>query len=228
MKETDRKGNEMEQMTSRQSFAIKCASNLDVRELEISYDEASNIIKTLNKDEEFYALQVEDLLKRGAKGTPKPFKKYEGKKSKGTKATKKIQSTLVKPKKKSKDQAHQELYDRADKAGREAAEACTPVPMHVVERANPLDDSSPIVKQYAPVMSGVCGFAWVSIKPATSSFAKWLKKNELGRPDSYYGGLTVWVSNYGQSMEKKEAYAGAFAQVLRDAGFKAYSMSRMD
>jgi hypothetical protein len=38
----------------------------------------------------------------------------------------------------------------------------------------------------------------------------------------------MWVFDYNQSMELKEAYAHAYAKVLRDAGFNAYANSRMD
>lgn len=119
------------------------------------------------------------------------------------------------------------LYREADEAGRKAAEAAVPTPMVVVQRENPFDDSSAIVKEYAPVMGGVCGFAWVTVRPANSSFALWLKKNQ-GARTGYYGGMELWVSGYGQSMQRKEAYAKAFAQVLRDNGLDASAGSRMD
>jgi len=120
------------------------------------------------------------------------------------------------------------LYERADAAGRAEADACTPQPMHVVQREHPLDDTSRIVKAYAPVMSGVCGFAWVNIKPGNGSFARHLKRLGLARTDSYYGGVSVRVFGYGQSYEKKLAYAAAFADVLKEAGIRAMSMGRLD
>lgn len=120
-----------------------------------------------------------------------------------------------------------ELYARADAAGKKAADECVPVPMHVVERENPFDDNSPIIKRYAPVMDGPCGFAWVIVKPGNSSFARYLKKIGFSR-DSYYGGINVWVRGYGQSYMRKGAYARAFAGVLSEAGIDAYAMSRMD
>lgn len=123
--------------------------------------------------------------------------------------------------------SHAQLFDLADLAGRDAAEAAVPTPMIVVQRANPLDDNSPIVKQYEPVMGGVCGFAWVVVRPGTSAFARWIKANK-GARKHYYGGMELWVSRYGQSMERKEAYAQAFAKVLRDHGVDAYAGSRMD
>jgi len=115
----------------------------------------------------------------------------------------------------SKDQEFQKIWDEAVTAGRTAGENETPIPM-VVSGG------------YAPVLDGVCGFAWVSVKPATSAFAKWLKKNELARRDSYEGGLRISVFEYNQSMGRKQAHATAMAEVLRSYGFSAYAGSRMD
>jgi len=75
---------------------------------------------------------------------------------------------------------------------------------------------------------GCCGFAWVNIKPGTSKFARFLKENGIARKDSYFGGVSVWVSVGGQSIDKKEAYAGAYADVLQANGIRAFAMSRMD
>jgi hypothetical protein len=120
------------------------------------------------------------------------------------------------------------VYQLADAAGAEAAEKASPTPMVVVQHANPLDDSSPVVRQYAPVEGGVCGFAWVTVRPGNCSFALWAAKNK-GWSKAYHGGMQLWVSAYGQSMERKDAYAQAFAAVLRDElGIRAYSGSRMD
>jgi hypothetical protein len=130
--------------------------------------------------------------------------------------------------KESREQKWADLYARAHAAGLEAGDAHMPTPMIVERHANPLDDSSPVVQRWAPVMSGVCGFAWVSIRPGNSSFALWMKKHGHARSDSYAGGVRVHVWLYNQSMEKKEAYASAFADVLRDEGIKAYAQSRMD
>lgn len=112
------------------------------------------------------------------------------------------------------------IYNAADLAGSIAALGITPTAMRVID---------PINRTVEVVNDGVCGFAWVNIKPGNSGFAKFLKNNGYARKDDYYGGVTVWVSGYNQSMQKKEAYAGAFARSLRDAGFdRVYSMSRMD
>jgi hypothetical protein len=127
---------------------------------------------------------------------------------------------------KNKTAGFEELHAKAHAAGEAAAAKCTPTPMVVSEHTNPLNDNSP-VKQSWYVPSGVCGFAWVNVVPGNCAFANWLKANKLGRP-GYGGGVNVWVSAYGQSMELKEAYADAYAKVLNEAGVKAYSQSRMD
>lgn len=119
-----------------------------------------------------------------------------------------------------------ELFDRAHAAGMAALKSHTPRPMTVVGHTNPLDDSSP-VREAWHVSEGVCGFAWVVIHPGNCSFACWLRKNKIGHKH-YYGGWEIWVSEGGQSMERKQAYAQAFAEVVKTAGIKAYTGSRMD
>ena len=120
------------------------------------------------------------------------------------------------------------IWNEAHAAGMAAANAHTPTPMVVVQRADMFDDNSPVVHAYAPVMGGVCGFAWVIIKPANSKFANWCKKANGLTKDGYYGGLNYWIGAFGQSYEKKCAYADAFAKVLTANGITAYAMDRMD
>jgi len=120
------------------------------------------------------------------------------------------------------------LYQQAHQVANDAASACTPTPMVVEKHANMLDDNSPVKKAWV-VDGGVCGFAWVVIKPANSSFALWCKKNRQEAVSrNYYGGLSIHADVGGQSMEIKEAWAYAFAGVLQNAGIEAYGQSRMD
>lgn len=93
------------------------------------------------------------------------------------------------------------LFNKAHAAGLTAGNACQP--------------------------GGVCGFAWVHIPDGRSSCAHWLTKTNRGSK-GYPRGVDIWVSYFGQSLERKEAYARAFAQVLRNYGIKCYSQSRMD
>jgi hypothetical protein len=110
----------------------------------------------------------------------------------------------------------QTLYDKARSSGLFAGQEVKPRPMVVVEHANPLDDHSRVVNQWH-VPEGVCGFAWINLRPGNHPFCNWLKKQGLGRRDSYYGGVTVWVQDFDQSHTRKVSYAHAFAQVINEA-----------
>jgi hypothetical protein len=119
-----------------------------------------------------------------------------------------------------------ELHRLADEAGNLAAEALRPVPMVVGQAkslfSNEIDTSKPTYF----VADGVCGFAWVKFKGNTP-WARWAKKAGLAR-SSYPSGLQISVHAFNQSMQKKEAYAQAYARVLNDHGIEAYADSRLD
>lgn len=111
------------------------------------------------------------------------------------------------------------LLNDAHLAGLKAGNEVVPVPM-VVSGG------------YAPIADGLCGFAWVTIK-GIGPLAKHVKSIMTRDPRSgwskgYPSGLTLWVHEFNQSITRKEAYAYAFAQVLRAAGFSAVSGSRLD
>ena len=105
------------------------------------------------------------------------------------------------------------VFEKAWEAGHYAAATVIPEPM--------------VIAGYAPISEGVCGFAWITIKPGTSPAARYAKKYLKART-GYYGGMEIWVSGYGQSMTRKEAFAEAAAAVLREAGIAATAGSRMD
>lgn len=121
----------------------------------------------------------------------------------------------------------QQIFEEAQTAGREAVAQLQVIPM-AVQQAEGLFDQFDPSKPYEVVADGACGFAWVNVRPGTSKFAKWLKESGNARADSYYGGVTIWISSYNQSVQKKEAHAEAMAKVLRDNGIKAYAASRLD
>ena len=121
-----------------------------------------------------------------------------------------------------------EIYAEAHSAGMAAGNKSKPVPMVVGTPSTPLGNDIDYSKETYYVADGVCGFAWVNIKPARGKFVTWLKKADIGRKDNYYGGYTIWVSEFGQSVTRKENYARAFAKVLGDNGITAYNMSRLD
>lgn len=124
------------------------------------------------------------------------------------------------------------LYRKAQQAGQQAADAITPQPMVVGTATSLFGNDIDRTKPVYVVRGGVCGFAWVVIKPATGGFVRWLKAQNIGYKN-YYGGWAVSANprtapDLAQSMEIKRAYAYAFAQVLKEAGLKAYVESRMD
>lgn len=83
------------------------------------------------------------------------------------------------------------------------------------------------------VLRGLCGFAWVRIRPARGKMVTWLKKNNIGSTDHYRGGYTLWVGsdiNVGstQSVDVKYAAAKAACAVFSKYGIRAYPESRLD
>ena len=121
--------------------------------------------------------------------------------------------------------AFQSAFAKAVKAGLAAGAAKVPSPMIV----NEMVGMSNAVKQSWYVPEGPCGFAWVNVSPGNSPFANWLKKNKLASK-SYSGGVDIWISDFGQSVEQKEACASAMAKVLQmELGMSSiYASSRLD
>jgi hypothetical protein len=111
------------------------------------------------------------------------------------------------------------IIGTAMREGEYSAMNCIPPTMYVTDRAGRIVEE---------VTEGVCGFAWVNVKPGNSAFARYLKETNVARKDSYYGGVTVWVSHFNQSYERKMAYARAFAGVLQQHGINAHAMGRLD
>lgn len=119
---------------------------------------------------------------------------------------------------------HHELFQRAYAAGMDALNAATPTAIIVTQSdifGRPVEGA----KQYR-IDEGCCGFAWVRIKGNTG-FARSMKSLGLFRK-AWDRGYEFWVSEGGQSVERKEAFARAFAKVLRDGGVDAYADSRLD
>ncbi len=210
--------------SSRQTWAIRCASGLDVRHFEMSYDEAYDCIAALNLNKVSFDSAVSGLLLHGAKGNAKSYKPF-------TKKVNPKKKSTPKAKESSKDKTNRELYERADEAGMKAAKAHTPTPMIVEQHKNVMDDNSPVVQSWN-VSGGVCGFSWSVVRPGNCSFANWLKKNGKGKYSDYDKGVIVWaggdITGFGQSMTTKESYSRAFANVISDAGIKIFTYSRMD
>lgn len=135
---------------------------------------------------------------------------------------------MIKEKSSEREGRHAKFYaawKEAVRLGHEAVKNLEVTPMIVEKHANPLDDNSPVVQSWF-VEDGVCGFAWLKIKGNTS-FAKWAKENANWRSD-YGGGVSYWISEFRQSMQKKEAFAYAAAEYLRSLDIPVYAESRID
>lgn len=117
------------------------------------------------------------------------------------------------------------LHAKAHAAGMVAGSNAQPTPMTVVQADALTGRPLPGATRYH-VSEGACGFAWVSFKGNTS-FGRAMKAAGLASKD-YPTGLCVWVGEFGQSVERKERYARAYAGVLREAGIDCWPGSRLD
>lgn len=122
------------------------------------------------------------------------------------------------------------LYDKAHAAGIAAFHAAKPTPMVVGEAKGLFGNEIDYSKKTYYVADGVCGFAWINVRPARGSFVAFCKENKLGH-NGYYGGYDVSLKGeaaMSQSYERKMEYARAFAAVLKEAGLTAYAEGRLD
>jgi len=120
-----------------------------------------------------------------------------------------------------------EIVRHAKEVGAEAVRNLHVVPMTVVEADVLTGRPKPGGARYV-VDDGVCGFASINVKPGTSRFARYLVESGLASRDHFRGGVTWYISDFNQSLQRKEAFAFAAASVLRGYGIKAYASSRMD
>jgi hypothetical protein len=126
------------------------------------------------------------------------------------------------------------ICEKADAAGRAAVEKLQVIPMIVGQETSLFSNQIDYTKQTYYVEDGVCGFAWVDVFPRHKGNTR-LGKEERKvleaagfRKNDYTKTYQLWISAYNQSMQKKEAYASAFAKVLHENGLRAYSGSRLD
>lgn len=128
---------------------------------------------------------------------------------------------------------YQRVHRLAVEAGLKAGREVNASKMVVVQRKNPFDDNSPVVQVWDNDGQGFepCGFAWVVI-PGNTGYGRWIVKKGIGRKH-YGGGVGPWVREFGQSHERKVAYASAYAAVVNESGILpdgklAYGEGRLD
>jgi hypothetical protein len=112
------------------------------------------------------------------------------------------------------------LFRAAQETGRKAGFACVPTPVSFGIAAD-LTGNEMVPGSEVVDMEGVCGCAWVVVRPGRCKFANWLKRNKLGSYDSHRKGVLISPKDFGQSLDRKRAWATAFAEVLNDAGINA-------
>ena len=110
------------------------------------------------------------------------------------------------------------LFSQAHEAGLAAVESLAVRPMVVADGD----------RTYY-VADGVCGFAWITIKPGNSALAR-AAVRMAGASKRYGGGVQIWVSAFNQSHQRKEAYARAYAATLRavTGNDRIWAESRLD
>jgi hypothetical protein len=121
----------------------------------------------------------------------------------------------------------EKVLERAHLMGMDAGRRVGVAPMVVGTPTELMGNEIDYSKKTYVVEGGVCGFAGVVIKPARGKFVSYLKSIGKGNKH-YYGGWYVSVREFGQSLVRKEAYADAFASVLKELGMRVYVDSRMD
>jgi hypothetical protein len=122
----------------------------------------------------------------------------------------------------------------ADEVGRAAVEKVMTRSVLIYEETQPFSGVMDNNKPTYILDDFPCGFAWVNIYPQHKGNTR-LGKEERSvleangfSKNEYEKSYQLWISAFNQSMQKKQAYAGSYAKVLRDHGIKAYSGSRMD
>ena len=103
-----------------------------------------------------------------------------------------------------------EAIAAAEQAGAEWMANARPK-FRVVERGNPLDDNSPITKDYGTMLD-VCGFAYIELRDKRNKFVKWLRST--GRASDFSVRIhTSWSPR--QELGLAEATKGAALAVFR-------------
>ena len=119
------------------------------------------------------------------------------------------------------------LFATARAAGLVAGNGSTPIPMVVGTPTTLLGSDIDYHKRTAYVADGACGFAWVVIRPGNSSLARHAVRQGIGS-SHYRGGISIWIDDHGQSVDRKRNHARAYADILRGEGINAYAESRLD
>lgn len=124
---------------------------------------------------------------------------------------------------------YQAIHNECHEAGMIAGANVRINPMLVGEATSIFSNEIDYSKPTYVVNDGPCGFAYINIYPGNCKLANQYKKLGLARP-AYGGGVQIWVHEFGQSVDRKYAYAQAYAAKLRElTGVeRIYAGSRLD
>lgn len=124
---------------------------------------------------------------------------------------------------------YQAIHNECHEAGMIAGANLRTTPMLVGEATSVFSNEIDYSKPTYVVDDGPCGFAWVTIYPGNCRLANQYKKLGLAKP-AYGGGVQLWINEFGQSVDRKYAYAQAYAAKLRElTGVeRIYPGSRLD
>lgn len=76
---------------------------------------------------------------------------------------------------------------------------------------------------------GACGFAWVNVYGIRKKADKEALKQAGFSRNEYEKAWQLWVRYYGQSVDAKASFAGAYAKALRElTNLEVYAGSRLD
>jgi hypothetical protein len=103
---------------------------------------------------------------------------------------------------------YEEVYRRAHAAGLAAQDAVMPKPMVVTANFGNSEEIHDVIYEF--------GSAYVAVQDARTGFARWLVRSGHGRR-AIRGGAIAPAPNVGGSFDKAQAYAEAFAAVLRES-----------
>ena len=126
-----------------------------------------------------------------------------------------------------------DILVEASEGAEQAVKDCTPRAIIVGSPSTPLGNDVDPTQQTWFVEGGVCGFAYVVIKPARGKFVAELKKRKIGSAH-YYGGYSASSWEFAPSIRRDQSYERACAaasgavEVLRSYGINAYVDSRID
>lgn len=108
------------------------------------------------------------------------------------------------------------IYHEAHSAGQHAAElVITPMAYKIKEDGRKFFYNAPLER----------GEAWINLP--SGAFAHWAHKQKLDHCH-WDGGKRIYVLQYGADLDKKRAYARAFADMLKRYGIAADSCSKVE